>query len=281
MNVFRTFFIVTGVIANVVWIVALSAQGLATVKFGRSTVGILWFAIVLQLLVNVGSIVAALNHSTDLYRSQLSNFAIISVVFAGIGVDANIYAEEAVRQVIGSAWLVLAVVDILWMVYLSADPRSGLWKIFHPESTPIPESEEETQEPTRLVSDGADTSSSPTRSPSLLTEKLKSASVDGTELHTVTSGFTQPRSWLTEDTGLSSEVSFSHKAKALYDYTPSSTSASNEPDFNPISFKKGDILDVSRTLDKKWWPARMQDGRRGIAPSNYLQIITEPSTEFQ
>ena len=75
---------------------------------------------------------------------------------------------------------------------------------------------------------------------------------------------------------------------------------SSELNYNQLSFKRGDILEVSRILDKKWWPARTQDGEQGsaylilfkrrrlltvfvleVAPSNYLDIIPESSAGFR
>ncbi|KAF8157812.1 hypothetical protein B0H34DRAFT_797265 [Crassisporium funariophilum] len=56
------------------------------------------------------------------------------------------------------------------------------------------------------------------------------------------------------------------RAEALFDYRAS------DDDANELSFKKGEILEV---IDKtgKWWEARLRDGRKGIAPSNYLKIV--------
>ncbi|KAJ7778482.1 SH3 domain-containing protein [Mycena metata] len=56
-----------------------------------------------------------------------------------------------------------------------------------------------------------------------------------------------------------------YRARALYNYTASTD------DPNEISFQKGDILEILDT-SVKWWQAKKEDGRIGIAPSNYLLI---------
>jgi SHO1 osmosensor len=89
--------------------------------------------------------------------------------------------------------------------------------------------------------------SAPTGSPD-----IRSSSMTGTE----PSQPSQP----------SQPETYVYKAKALYSYT----AAADDP--NELSFAKGEILDI---VDKqgKWWQAKSASGRRGIAPSNYLQII--------
>ncbi|KAF8799447.1 hypothetical protein BYT27DRAFT_7201508 [Phlegmacium glaucopus] len=56
------------------------------------------------------------------------------------------------------------------------------------------------------------------------------------------------------------------RAEALFDYA----GAPDDP--NELSFKKGERL---RIIDKsgKWWDAITTDGRRGIAPSNYVRLL--------
>ncbi|KIJ97637.1 hypothetical protein K443DRAFT_681396 [Laccaria amethystina LaAM-08-1] len=57
------------------------------------------------------------------------------------------------------------------------------------------------------------------------------------------------------------------RAEALYDYR----AAFDDPE--EVSFSRFDTFEV---LDNsgKWWTVRKADGRTGIAPSNFLQVIT-------
>ncbi|KAF0520408.1 High osmolarity signaling protein SHO1 [Gigaspora margarita] len=61
---------------------------------------------------------------------------------------------------------------------------------------------------------------------------------------------------------------YKYKAKAIYDYRGS------PEDRTELSFVKGDDLDIA-SKEGKWWHARKADGTTGIAPSNYLQLISE------
>ena len=42
-----------------------------------------------------------------------------------------------------------------------------------------------------------------------------------------------------------------------------------------LSFKEGEVLSVSHTLDDGWWLASKPDGTTGLIPSNYVVIIDE------
>jgi hypothetical protein len=53
------------------------------------------------------------------------------------------------------------------------------------------------------------------------------------------------------------------RAKALYDF--------NSQDTGELGFKVGDIVTVY-SQNGEWWEAEM-NGKRGLIPSNYVQIV--------
>jgi len=55
------------------------------------------------------------------------------------------------------------------------------------------------------------------------------------------------------------------KAKAIYNFD-----AQNEKE---LSFKKGDILDLTHTVDDNWLEGTV-DGRSGIFPKTYIKVLT-------
>ncbi|KAF9459215.1 hypothetical protein BDZ94DRAFT_1054728 [Collybia nuda] len=71
----------------------------------------------------------------------------------------------------------------------------------------------------------------------------------------------------TQVTESAPQESYPYKAEALYAYTGSPDDATE------VSFKKGEILDVMTKSDL-WWEVRKSNGTKGIAPSNYLKVVS-------
>lgn len=54
-------------------------------------------------------------------------------------------------------------------------------------------------------------------------------------------------------------------AKALYDFD-----ADNAQE---LSFKDGEIIDLVRRVDENWLEGRTADGKQGLFPSNYVEVL--------
>jgi hypothetical protein len=65
------------------------------------------------------------------------------------------------------------------------------------------------------------------------------------------------------------EREWTEKARALYTFEGRSQ--------DEISFNEGDVVDVVARPFPDWWEGCV-DGRRGLFPSNYVEIIEEPSS---
>ncbi|KAJ7482945.1 hypothetical protein B0H11DRAFT_2021537 [Mycena galericulata] len=125
-NYFYCTTILPGVVA---WIVAFASQIAVTKTVGREAVGVLWFAVFLQLFLTVGVFLIFASGEIAAFRLQVSVFGTMAAVFAVIGVDMSIFTGQAARGAMGAAWLVLAVLDILWVLYFSAEPGTPVARL--------------------------------------------------------------------------------------------------------------------------------------------------------
>ncbi|KAJ6487186.1 hypothetical protein C8R47DRAFT_517495 [Mycena vitilis] len=112
---------------QVAWIIAFVAQIAVTRIVGHSAVGVMWFAVFLQLFVVVG---VAANWDVPAFRPQACAFSTMAAVFAVIGVDMSIFAGQPARNAMAAGWVILAVVDILWVLYFSTEPGTPLARLF-------------------------------------------------------------------------------------------------------------------------------------------------------
>ncbi|KAG6897956.1 hypothetical protein C0992_008346 [Termitomyces sp. T32_za158] len=300
---------------------------------GNGGVGVLWFAIFLQLFLTLGVIYTLASDSISMHRFQISVFGSIAIVFAVTGVNQGIFTHIGSMDAMAAGWLILAIVDILWVLYFTSEEDSLSLYIFNSMGTggltpPSRRRRTRTQNSIHMaasngyvgnygsgggigshdpyeskyaggVGDGAYGSTGPAAIKSQnsftgvsLNEQTRSVgnvttgagSIHNSPMTAATSvGGTDtqgPGSPLMVGVGAvgslgtstpqenttPAEPTFLYKAKALYAYTAS------PDDPSEVSFAKGDVLDI---VDKngKWWHTRKPDGKIGIAPSNYLQII--------
>lgn len=112
-------------------IVPLSAPRLTVISVGHGAVGTLWFAIFLELFLVVGVLYTLASDSIAMHRFQISTFGAVAIVFSVLGVDAGIFTGQAARGAMAAGWLILAVVNILWVLYFTSEEDSLTLHVFN------------------------------------------------------------------------------------------------------------------------------------------------------
>ncbi|KAJ7664942.1 hypothetical protein B0H17DRAFT_1211092 [Mycena rosella] len=124
-------FLLTSILAIVAWFIAFIGQAVATAQFGNGPVGVLWFAIWLQAALILGVLYTLATDSIAMHRFQISTFGAIAIVFAVFGVQQGVFAGLASLDAMGAGWLILAIVDILWVLYFTSEEDSLSLHIFN------------------------------------------------------------------------------------------------------------------------------------------------------
>ncbi|GAA5953229.1 hypothetical protein JCM21900_004458 [Sporobolomyces salmonicolor] len=302
-------FLLTLLVAVAGWFTALIGQIVLESKYHAqpsskgSAVGVPWFGIFLQMFLNIGVFAALATDSVATSRFQLSIFLAVALVMAVIGVNSGIFTDTSYQLAMGAGWLLLAIVDILWLLYFTSEPGAFFPSLFDAGASihfssrsPIVGSG---SNPARARTGGSVARAGSSLGmahpgaamsypgayqgvgvkapggPGSVTGGLASVSVadlgmggqgleDGPPREVQQQGPDEAARFLRQGEGGGPEYAVL-KARALYSYSAS------PDDPNEISFAKGEIVDI---LDNsgKWWQARKSDGTKGIVPSNYLVL---------
>ncbi|KAF8137864.1 hypothetical protein K438DRAFT_1881276 [Mycena galopus ATCC 62051] len=264
---FRThyFFLATTVLAALGWLLAFIFQAIATAQFGHRAVGSLWFAILLQAALNVGVLFAVATDSIQIARLQLATFGAIATVFAVQGTDLGVFSSEDTLRPMGAGYLVLAIVDILWVLYFTSEADSLALHLINHLGTGGLAPPSRRRRSARVSTTTAHTTASKLNyalgsgigSPDMGMHEPKPASI------TRSPEPAEPA----KDGDDDAEEEPMLRARALHAYKGS------PDDPNELSFEKGEVLEIE-DQEGKWWQAKKLDGKFGIVPSNYLVMIT-------
>jgi SHO1 osmosensor len=107
------------------------SQDLFSFLVGHDSVGTLWFAIWLQLFLILGVIYTLASDSIAMHRFQIVAFGSVAIVFAVIGVNQSIFSGFASLDALAAGWLILAMVDILWVLYFTSEEDSLALYLFN------------------------------------------------------------------------------------------------------------------------------------------------------
>jgi SHO1 osmosensor len=99
----------------------------------HAPVRILWFGFVIQTILTVLVFLVILGsasyNAAYAYGTQISIFAALATAFAVLGVDQNIYSHHSAQQATGAGWLVVAIVDLTWIIFFTSPPQSPVFSI--------------------------------------------------------------------------------------------------------------------------------------------------------
>ncbi|KAJ7597308.1 hypothetical protein C8J56DRAFT_1011769 [Mycena floridula] len=124
-------FLATTILSALAWFIAFVSQAIATAQLGHGSVGVLWFAIFLQLFLIIGVVYTLASDSIAMHRFQISVFGAIAIVFAVEGVNQGIFSGQAALDAMAAGWLILAMVDILWVLYFTSEEDSLALHVFN------------------------------------------------------------------------------------------------------------------------------------------------------
>nr|XP_019012367.1 SHO1 osmosensor [Kwoniella pini CBS 10737]OCF51148.1 SHO1 osmosensor [Kwoniella pini CBS 10737] len=276
-------FLVTFIIAVPSWIIAFASQAAAEAKYssgdGRTpVVNTLWFAIWIQLL-------ALASDSLALHRLQLAIFLAIATVFAVHGVEF-IFQPQGALIAVGVGWLLLTMVDLIWIIYLTSEEESFFYNLLNSggngglsgnnrrmRSAPVPHRDSTSGFGNSGGEMGTGGGLGGGAGMNNMSRGISSHSINaggysgggitgGGYAPAATEGTPQKVTSARNDYPAHSpggeEPEYKHRAKAMYAYTAS------VDDPNEVSFAKGDILEV---LDNtgKWFQVKTPSGATGVS----------------
>ncbi|GJJ13215.1 hypothetical protein Clacol_007466 [Clathrus columnatus] len=129
-------FLLTTILAIAGWFIAFIGQIVTQASNDprdspHTTVGVLWFAIFLQLALILGVIHTLATDSVALHRFQISIFGAISLTFAVFGVNQGIFTNIGSLEAMAAGWLLLSIVNILWLIYFTSEEGSLSLHLFN------------------------------------------------------------------------------------------------------------------------------------------------------
>ncbi|KAH7886014.1 hypothetical protein F5I97DRAFT_1809576 [Phlebopus sp. FC_14] len=122
-------FLFTTILAILAWFIAFISQAIATAQFGN--VGVAWFGIFLQLFLILGVLHTLASDSIAMHRFQISVFGAVAIVFAVLSVNNSLFSGRAALDAMAAGWLILAIVDILWVLYFTSEEDSLALYLFN------------------------------------------------------------------------------------------------------------------------------------------------------
>ncbi|KAI3318873.1 hypothetical protein HD806DRAFT_539899 [Xylariaceae sp. AK1471] len=234
-----------------------------------------WWALVFMVFLIPGVVAVVASNSIQTYHVALVGYMGAGLVLTSSSVNSLIYTGEGSRQAAAAGFILLSMVNIIWIFYFGSAP-SGVARAYIDSFALQKESSMNRQ--TMNGYGGRPETSTSVQPPQMYT----SAQLNGFENPSPVGGLNgngprnsspafappgvKPVQQQQADPEIAAPSEYPYRAKAIYSYE------ANPEDANEISFSKHEILEVS-DVSGRWWQARKENGETGIAPSNYLILL--------
>lgn len=261
-------------VSIIAWLIAVVAGGIAHTQSALQ--GFVWWAAAYGFLtiIFVTTIIGFNLHSR--FQIALVGYLAAGLVKTCLAVNHLVYAGRSAREAAAAGYILFAMVQLIWIGYFG-QTQPAAYSDSYPMGKDSKYGNDSRYRP--------ETSASSHQAPQMYTSaqlggnfETVNRSSRGDVNNGYMSGTTPPSSTptpgpmsvsgaITPDGEVSQPTEYPYRAKAMYSYE------ANPEDANEISFQKGDVLDVW-DVSGRWWQARKANGETGIAPSNYLMLLS-------
>ncbi|CAJ2504177.1 Uu.00g115710.m01.CDS01 [Anthostomella pinea] len=234
-----------------------------------------WWSIIYTLFLIIGTFIVVASDSIQTYHIALVGYIGAGLVLNSSSVNSLIYSAEGARQAAAAGFILLSMVDIVWIFYFGSAP-SAVPRAYIDSFALQKESAMNHQTMNTGYGGRPDTSTS-MQPPQMYTSAQLNGfenpspvgGLNGNTARNASPAFQAPVAKAPQqpnDPEIAAPTEYPYRAKAIYSYE------ANPEDANEISFSKHEILEVS-DVSGRWWQARKENGDTGIAPSNYLILL--------
>ncbi|KAF7542666.1 hypothetical protein G7046_g10129 [Stylonectria norvegica] len=273
-------------IALLAWIITFISCIIATIQADDddSFPTYPWWGAVYSPFLILGVFVVVAADCVHTYHVAVTGYLACGLVLVTSSVNSLIYSKSGAREAAAAGFILLSMVICVWIFYFGSNPSSTPRAFLDSfalakESTTMhrstlnayggggrPETSNSVQPPQMYTSAQLNGFENPSPVGGVSQVNARGSAVPQSFTNTPI----QPQPKPTPNPGADTEVvpptEYPYRAKAIYSYE------ANPDDANEISFAKHEILEVS-DVSGRWWQARKENGKTGIAPSNYLILL--------